>query len=628
MEQVAQKVEELLRRFSEDYEVIAAKAKAEPGEWQQAWTACRERLPLTFAVKILRDIAAARPKALGIQITLADVYARLGAIDQVDTIVEPLIAEGETNMRMLRLHGQVATRLRRPDLAAERYRALLQHHPNDAPSVRNLANAYRDMEDYQAAIATVEGLLRLEELAGPADHLALAQIRAASEGQRFLLEETQALVERFPDDVSIIEYHVACLHFHRKFDAAEAFAAARGRSGKGQEVPEPEGASADEADQEQAILQQLDAFAESPFPTRAITRFPYPMGQAGLQRAAMRLLNGLAAGDEWDVITRARSEVHLFNARMVPALRQLQRSVELWPSLPNHEELAHLLIDCGRLRAAGRQIERIRQDFGALPNGRDALAQLNEDLAAAQARQDKDPGPELPPAGERYIFDIGAHMGEDSDFYLRKGFKVVAVEAFPDHVTRLRTRFRSFVDDGFYMVEPVAIGARDEMGSFFVHHEKTDWHRAEPDPDEGRGAFREIAVRFSSVETLLDSYPTPYYVKIDIEGNDHFVIEAMTASRKPTYLSYELGPGCEDWLNHLIAIGYRYGQIVDQSKYASLRCPYPPREGNYAWTRFNGHMSGLFGRDLPDKWIDINEIHAQIDALTFDKGEWHDVHVC
>jgi len=31
------------------------------------------------------------------------------------------------------------------------------------------------------------------------------------------------------------------------------------------------------------------------------------------------------------------------------------------------------------------------------------------------------------------IFDIGAHIGADTAFYLQKGFKVVAVEAYPPH---------------------------------------------------------------------------------------------------------------------------------------------------------------------------------------------------
>jgi hypothetical protein len=29
------------------------------------------------------------------------------------------------------------------------------------------------------------------------------------------------------------------------------------------------------------------------------------------------------------------------------------------------------------------------------------------------------------------VFDIGCHRGEDSDFYLQKGFRIVAVEANP-----------------------------------------------------------------------------------------------------------------------------------------------------------------------------------------------------
>ena len=33
---------------------------------------------------------------------------------------------------------------------------------------------------------------------------------------------------------------------------------------------------------------------------------------------------------------------------------------------------------------------------------------------------------------ENLIYDVGAHLGEDSQHYLAKGFKVVAVEANPD----------------------------------------------------------------------------------------------------------------------------------------------------------------------------------------------------
>lgn len=41
---------------------------------------------------------------------------------------------------------------------------------------------------------------------------------------------------------------------------------------------------------------------------------------------------------------------------------------------------------------------------------------------------------------ENLIFDAGAHRGDDTDFYLGKGFRVVAAEANPILVDHLRRR--------------------------------------------------------------------------------------------------------------------------------------------------------------------------------------------
>src|ERR1700686_3014042 len=41
------------------------------------------------------------------------------------------------------------------------------------------------------------------------------------------------------------------------------------------------------------------------------------------------------------------------------------------------------------------------------------------------------------------IFDAGMHRGEDTDFYLRKGYRVVAIEANPDLVRACQIRFEA-----------------------------------------------------------------------------------------------------------------------------------------------------------------------------------------
>jgi hypothetical protein len=42
---------------------------------------------------------------------------------------------------------------------------------------------------------------------------------------------------------------------------------------------------------------------------------------------------------------------------------------------------------------------------------------------------------------------------------------------------------------------------------------------------------------------------------------------------------------------------------------------------------FTGHMSGLFGRELPRLgWLSHEEIMAAIANLAWEGGEWYDIH--
>ena len=62
------------------------------------------------------------------------------------------------------------------------------------------------------------------------------------------------------------------------------------------------------------------------------------------------------------------------------------------------------------------------------------------------------------------IYDVGAHKGEDSDFYLRLGFRVVAVEANPTLVDKLKQRFPDEISNGKYILVE---NAMDGVLSFF-----------------------------------------------------------------------------------------------------------------------------------------------------------------
>ena len=41
------------------------------------------------------------------------------------------------------------------------------------------------------------------------------------------------------------------------------------------------------------------------------------------------------------------------------------------------------------------------------------------------------------------IFDVGMHKGEDTDFYLKKGFNVIGFEADPELIVHCQNRFKN-----------------------------------------------------------------------------------------------------------------------------------------------------------------------------------------
>ena len=47
------------------------------------------------------------------------------------------------------------------------------------------------------------------------------------------------------------------------------------------------------------------------------------------------------------------------------------------------------------------------------------------------------------PKHKDLVYDVGMHKGEDTEFYLRKGFRVIAFEADPDlaHSGRVQGHF-------------------------------------------------------------------------------------------------------------------------------------------------------------------------------------------
>jgi FkbM family methyltransferase len=237
----------------------------------------------------------------------------------------------------------------------------------------------------------------------------------------------------------------------------------------------------------------------------------------------------------------------------------------------------------------------------------------------------------------RLIYDVGMHNGSDTEFYLRKGFDVIAIEANPDYVVRARHRFDAEIAAGRLIIHDVALTEAPGEVAFFVH-EHDDWSRVNLAYDDrfAEGTYREIKVRGMPFSEIARQHPRPYYAKLDIEGPERMVIEQMfSVGIFPPFLSFEVNSDTNVILDLVSAHGYQDFQLLAQRDKSKIRLPNPPLEGTFHEVRFDGYMSGPFGRELPGPWVSSTQVRAMIEAHNrkIAEGasenvykEWFDVH--
>ncbi len=215
------------------------------------------------------------------------------------------------------------------------------------------------------------------------------------------------------------------------------------------------------------------------------------------------------------------------------------------------------------------------------------------------------------------IVDLGMHTGDDTDFYLRKGFDVLAVEAAPHLVEQASERFRDALESGRLVILPVAVADFEGEIDFYLSQEDL-WASTQADmADRGQGVVRErITVPCTTLDTLLADRPTPYFVKIDVEGQDFSCVKALgRLPEMPQYVSFEADlPDPEQtvaMLSMLESYGYRRFKLVNQAIHSMRRLPDPPLEGRYVDVRFTKHSSGPFGEEAPGPWLSGEQVRER-----------------
>ena len=124
---------------------------------------------------------------------------------------------------------------------------------------------------------------------------------------------------------------------------------------------------------------------------------------------------------------------------------------------------------------------------------------------------------------EGLLYDVGMHKGEDTDYYLKKGFKVIAFEANPDLLAHCKNRFSKEIENGRLIIvegaiaEPSLVETRRQSIKFYKNKDLTVWGTVVNDwaqRNEFLGTSNEvIEVPVVNFAQYLEKFGIPYYLE-------------------------------------------------------------------------------------------------------------------
>jgi FkbM family methyltransferase len=232
------------------------------------------------------------------------------------------------------------------------------------------------------------------------------------------------------------------------------------------------------------------------------------------------------------------------------------------------------------------------------------------------------------------VYDVGMHVGEDTAFYLRRGYRVVGIEANADLVRRAERRFAKELASGRLTIVPAAVGPERGRTRFAISDDITIWSTGDPGFIE-RARQQGVAMRMTSVEmTTLDEvmreHGVPFYVKVDIEGMDLMCIRTLgRLPVRPPLISLEsvvtspatsVGAVLRE-IRTLRELGYRRFKLVDQSALGRLDGTVLSAEGPAIVYRYEEGASGPFGDEAPGRWRSrCRVVPRMLAAVAYERG--------
>lgn len=212
------------------------------------------------------------------------------------------------------------------------------------------------------------------------------------------------------------------------------------------------------------------------------------------------------------------------------------------------------------------------------------------------------------------VFDVGMHKGEDSSFYLAKGYRVVGFEANPELAASCQRRFASEIFEGRMTIIEGAISDSAAATVRFYKHPNTVWGTTETAWAERNlvvAASDPIDVPTVDFAAVLRETGMPHFMKIDVEGADRLCLETLLSlEQRPNFVSIESEQ--ENWneleaeFSLLEALGYDRFAVVQQATVPGTRLETARLGGELLPYEFEPDASGPFGPEI-SPWLSKQE---------------------
>jgi FkbM family methyltransferase len=226
----------------------------------------------------------------------------------------------------------------------------------------------------------------------------------------------------------------------------------------------------------------------------------------------------------------------------------------------------------------------------------------------------------------KVIFDFGANVGQNLEYYLQKAEKVIAIEANPALCHQMLKEFETEVAQKRLVIVNAVLAEQDGTTTFWLNLELSVLSQLDEPPDPAN--FRSVQLPGREIKSIIaDSLNRDdefLYSKFDLEGYDARALKSLFKSRNfPKYLSAEVQS--LDALALLVfQRGYDKFKIVNGSQVAEKYKEVEIRIGDNTRTfNFKHHSAGPFGEDLKEKIFSKWDIIREISSVG---TGWRDVH--